>query len=186
MRIIGGIFKGRNYKMIISEKVRPTSDYSREVIFNVLENLIDFENIIFADVCAGSGLVGFEALSRGAGHCYFFESDKKNCTAIELFAECLNISDNINLIAGDASKTISKFRQNDPESAFDIVFIDPPYASIVYFKIIEQLHSEHFLKEGSIVVVEHDSTKTIIYPFLKKIKEKKAGQTLIDFFLYIK
>ena len=82
MRIISGIYGGRKINGKIPAGVRPTSDLARESIFNKLSHLIDIDEKMIADVCAGTGAMGIECLSRGAKHCVFVDSSRKSCDFI--------------------------------------------------------------------------------------------------------
>src|SRR3712207_2715389 len=89
MRIIAGAYKGRNLKSPPSMQVRPTSDRLRETLFNVIAPRI--EDARFLDLCAGSGAVGIEALSRGAQHVTFVDRSRKSCRLIESNVELCRI-----------------------------------------------------------------------------------------------
>src|SRR5216110_1350876 len=91
MRVIAGYYRGRNLRSPPSMQVRPTSDRLRETLFNVLAPRI--EGTRFLDLCAGSGAVGIEALSRGAQHATFVDRSRKMCTLIEANLDALNVDE---------------------------------------------------------------------------------------------
>lgn len=171
MRIISGIYRSRQLKSPVSDNVRPTSDRAKETLFNILNNVVDFEGIICADLFCGSGNLGLECISRGAGLCYFIDKDT------ELVKE--NI---LGLDAEGKSKIIKSevmtFLKNEKNFNFDLVFCDPPYDYDKYDELIEKISE---LK--TVLILEH-SEKLIIseryqkYIFLKK----KIGTVNFTFF----
>jgi 16S rRNA (guanine966-N2)-methyltransferase len=124
MRIISGKFGGRRINAKIPAGVRPTLDSARETIFNILNNLIDFEDIRVLDLFAGSGMLGFEALSRGARECYSIEKSRKTFAFIKKSAEELEIDKgSFHLINADATKFLNKLKEE--QIKFDLIFMDP-------------------------------------------------------------
>src|SRR5437870_8562384 len=127
MRIIAGKFRGRKLKSPPSLQTRPTSDRLRETLFNILAPRI--EGARFLDLCAGTGAVGIEALSRGAAHVTFVDQSRKMRALIEANLESLKVDPNkIEIETAEASEVSRKFVKTTAES-FDIIFFDPPYAA---------------------------------------------------------
>ena len=130
LRIITGKYRGRNLKSPPSLEVRPTSDRLRETLFNVIAPRI--AGVRFLDLCAGSGAVGIEALSRGASHATFVDSSRAMCTLIKSNLELCRIergeSDVIESVALDY---LRRFVAKQPDSGkpWDVAFFDPPYAT---------------------------------------------------------
>jgi 16S rRNA (guanine966-N2)-methyltransferase len=121
MRIIAGEWRGRPLIAPPGQSTRPTADRVRETLFSMLvSRLGSFEDLRVADLFAGSGALGFEALSRGAGFTTFVESDPKAAAAIRASAEKLGATDRVQLLGGSALS----LPKSDP---FDLVFADPPY-----------------------------------------------------------
>lgn len=161
MKIIGGLYKGRNFYRPAG--IRPTQDVTREALFDILGQ--DMEGVFFLDLFAGSGAVGMEALSRGAQKVLFVEKDSK-CVAV--------IQENIGLLAmerGRESGVPYEILQADSFAAvkllvrqnkqFDIVFIDPPYSRGLAKKALKTLEAYDILHPNSLVVVQHE-TKEIL------------------------
>src|SRR6266498_2982025 len=98
MRIISGIYKSRTLISPKGDATRPTSDRARESLFNVLNNLIDFEGISVLDLFAGSGAFAFEALSRGAEHATLIDKNRNAIQSIKENAEALEVSAKIEII----------------------------------------------------------------------------------------
>ena len=122
MRIIAGQWRGRVIEAPPGQSTRPTADRVRETLFSMLTSRLgSFEDLRVADLFAGSGALGFEALSRGAAHATFVESDPKAATAIRRNAEKLGAMDRVQLLGGSALA----LPRSEP---FDLVLADPPYA----------------------------------------------------------
>src|SRR5919107_3238611 len=125
MRIIAGYYKGRNLKSPPSMNVRPTSDRLRETLFNVIAPRI--EGARFLDLCAGSGAVGIEALSRGAAHVTFVDRSRKMCGLVEANLDLCGVPEELTEVSmNDAADFLRRAGGRDPEG-WDIVFYDPPY-----------------------------------------------------------
>src|SRR5919106_4305580 len=119
MRVIAGEYKGRNLKSPPSLDVRPTSDRLRETLFNVIAPII--EDVRFLDLCAGSGAVGIEALSRGASHVTFIDRSRRMCKLIEANIELCRIpEEQQEIYCSEANEFLKQ-----TASQWDIIFFDP-------------------------------------------------------------
>ena len=175
MRIVGGDYKGRRYDGAIPDMIRPTTDNVRESIFNILTNFIDFENLIVADICAGTGFMGFEALSRGAEKCYFFEKNRKAIELIEKISEKLKIEKTqFDIIQGSAEKKLIQIEADKPKLEFDLIFFDPPYSAGLFDNIISILSNSKLVKKGSIFVIESSNLTNLILNDNWNILQKKV------------
>ncbi|HEX3252808.1 MAG TPA: 16S rRNA (guanine(966)-N(2))-methyltransferase RsmD [Pyrinomonadaceae bacterium] len=146
MRIIAGAYKGRNLKSPPSLDVRPTSDRLRETLFNVIAPRI--EDVRFLDLCAGSGAVGIEALSRGAAYATFVDRSRRMCMLIEANAQLCRIPEEQWEIY--CSEVNEFLKQTD--SRWDIVFFDPPYKND-YVRTLELI--EPVLNDDGLLIAEH-------------------------------
>ena len=127
MRVISGLYRGRVLKSPPDNKTRPTSDRLRETLFNVLAPRIDDETR-FLDLCAGTGAIGIEALSRGAAFVTFVDRSKRSCALIEENLDKLDVPESQTEILGlDAEN----FTGREHEQGWDIAFFDPPYEAII-------------------------------------------------------
>jgi len=157
LRIIAGKFRGRNLKSPPSLEVRPTSDRLRETLFNVIAPRI--ENARFLDLCAGSGAVGIEALSRGARQVTFVDRSRKMCSLIKSNLDlCRIVEDESEVVQSKAYDYLRRVAGHE-RGAFDpwdIVFFDPPYADD-YLPILEIFGApgSTLLTENGLLVVEH-------------------------------
>jgi 16S rRNA (guanine966-N2)-methyltransferase len=183
MRIIAGKFRGRKLKSPPSLQTRPTSDRLRESLFNVLAPRI--EGARFLDLCAGSGAVGMEALSRGAAHVTFVDRSRKMYALIETNLKSLSASDDeIEVVSREALEFLRK-RAKQEEVPFDIIFFDPPYA--MDYEAVLDCASEQaagLLAEGSVIVVEHHRKKDLKEDFgrLKRYRILKQGDSCLSFY----
>lgn len=153
VRIIGGQFKRRNVTFIDADGLRPTPDRLRETLFNWL--LADMHSARVLDSCAGSGVLGFEALSRGAAHCTFIETNQAQCQMLLQSAQQLHInSDNYQILHGAAEQVLS--RNDNFQHPFDIVFIDPPYAEDLWQPILTALIKQRLITTKTLIYLEAD------------------------------
>ncbi len=142
-------------------QIRPTSDRLRETLFNVIAPRI--EGARFLDLCAGSGAVGIEALSRGAAHVTFVDRSRKMCGLVEANLDLCNVPEELTeVVMSDAAEYLRRTVEGDGgdwrggTEAWDIVFYDPPYAND-YVPVLEAFgaHTGKLLRPGGVLVVEH-------------------------------
>lgn len=178
MRIIAGAYKGRNLKSPPSMNVRPTSDRLRETLFNVIAPRI--EDARFLDLCAGSGAVGIEALSRGASHATFVDRSRRSCTLIESNLELCRVpEDQQTIYCSEASE----FLRQTTSGPWDIIYFDPPYKDD-YLKTLNRLSSSNLLSLDGILIVEHHhkNTQPETIGDLVRTRVLKQGDSSLSFF----
>jgi 16S rRNA (guanine966-N2)-methyltransferase len=174
VRVIAGRFKGRRLKTPTWDGLRPTSDKLRETLFNILAPRIEGARVL--DGYAGTGAVGIEAMSRGAGHVTFVERDRR--------ASAL-IIENIRICGGDAVYTIetgdvAALLRSQP-AAFDIVCLDPPYDSAGGAEALDAAAAA--LAPGGVVVLERATRREPDVPAsLARIRDVKSGDSTLTFF----
>ena len=175
MRIISGKYKSRSLIAPQGDQTRPTSDRARESLFNVLQNLIDFEGMNVLDLFAGSGAFGFEALSRGASHATLIEESKRASEAIMENAKNLEATTEITLIKKDVYKWLE-----NPPSVFDLILADPPYDDArTLERLPEAIFSSRLLTPDSVVIIEHRKGSRIKIPRnAMQMKELQAGEAV--------
>lgn len=149
MRVIAGAFKGRTLQTPTWEGLRPTSDRLRETLFNILAPRLAGARVL--DVCAGTGAVGIEALSRGAAWVTFVESDARAAALIATNLSRCRVSEGYTIDRRDARRLASPLRGGP----FDIVFLDPPYAQPQLAPWV-RLGASHAAPDG-LLVLEHAS-----------------------------
>lgn len=149
MRIISGKYRRRRFDVPKNIKARPTTDFAKENLFNVLNNMIDFEDMKALDLFAGTGAISFELLSRGAGMVVSVEKHSTQFDFIRKVAQELK-DDNIVPIKGDVFKYIAFSREK-----FDFIFVDPPYDLPNLEEIPELILKSGILKEDGLFILEH-------------------------------
>ena len=148
IRIISGQWRGRKLPVLDVQGLRPTTDRSKETLFNWLMPYV--QNAVCLDAFAGSGGLGFEALSRYAKNAVFVELDPKVVKQLYANIDLLKIESNkVKVIHGDAATESSL-----ADSAFDLIFLDPPFNKGLLPKIIQRIDAEHMLKDNGVVYVE--------------------------------
>ena len=176
-RIIGGRWRGRKIKFDDAEGLRPTTDRIRETVFNWLQPYIHQSRCL--DVFAGSGVLGFEALSRGAQEVVFIEQNSKTVKSLEQNISMLD-ADNVRIFHQDA---LSWLQSAKSDHRFDLVFLDPPFHAELLAKACAVLNSSGCLAEDAIIYVEHNIDTDIELPEnWSALKEKKAGQVAYKLF----
>lgn len=186
MRVIAGHYRGRNLKNPPDLRTRPTSDRLRETLFNVLAPRID-ETTRFLDLCAGTGAIGIEALSRGADFALFVDKSRKSCGLIEANLDLLSIpEDQTEVVLADAEEFLRRAEKSGrTENAFDIVYFDPPYSSDYRF-VLDQLAvtDEKILRQDGILVVEHHHKNELpdLIWNLRRWRILKQGDSSLSFY----
>lgn len=149
MRIITGQYKGRHFDIPRSFKARPTTDFAKENIFNVLQGYIDFEDTSALDLFAGTGSISLELVSRGCSRVISVEADRDHANFIRQCFQKLGEDKDI-LIRGDVFRFLKTCKQK-----FDFIFADPPYALKELPQIPDLVLNGDYLNEGGIFVFEH-------------------------------
>ena len=149
MRVITGIYKGRHFDVPRSFKARPTTDFAKENIFNVINGYIDLDGAQALDLFAGTGSISLELLSRGCRPVVSVEMDRDHASFIRECMKKIGTEDNI-LIRGDVFRFIKSAKQQ-----FDIIFAGPPYALPELPTIPQLILERGLLREGGLLVFEH-------------------------------
>ena len=159
MRIITGKYKGRHFDIPRTFKARPTTDFAKENIFNVLNGYMNFEEATALDLFAGTGSISLELLSRGCRHVISVELDRDHANFIRQCVEKLGSQGDKEsrsqggghiLIRGDVFRFLKSCRQQ-----FDLVFADPPYALPTLPQIPDLILERGLLKPDGLLVFEH-------------------------------
>lgn len=154
-RIIGGSAGGRRIKAPPGERTRPTSDRVREALFSAVDAALgSLHGLRFLDLYAGSGAVGLEARSRGAGAVTLVEHDRRAARVIRDNIAALGFS-NVDVIVSDTARVLG----DPPLSRYDVVFLDPPYdlPDDDVTAVLASLHDHGWLAAGALVVVERSA-----------------------------
>lgn len=146
LRIVSGRFKGRVLHSPKSSKTRPTKEALREAVFNICQGSIEGATVL--DLFAGSGAIGFEALSRGASHVTFVEKDQLALSSIRKNIELLDLEGQTTLFSQDALQAIKQL------NSFDLIYLDPPYEMRVEPILNELIARKSLNDQGTLFVEE--------------------------------
>jgi len=163
LRIVGGVWRGRKIAVPESDDLRPTNERARAAIFNRLmhaeETLgVRLRGAAVADLFAGSGALGLEALSRGAASAVFVEREGAACKALVKALQTLDAEDRAEVIHGDA---VSLAPRRTP---VDIVLMDPPYAQNLIAPTLGALKARGWVRAGTLIVAEIESGTALDVP----------------------
>ncbi len=157
MRVISGKFRGRPLRSLPGTDIRPTSDRLRETLFNVLTagNPEALEGTTWLDIFAGTGAVGIEAISRGAGQVYFVETAARAVSLIQRNLQRLEITAGCEILREDLAGVL--WRLEREHVAADVVFLDPPYRmQEAYHEALSALAESQVVWAMSLVIAEHE------------------------------
>lgn len=175
VRIIGGQFKRRIVSFIDADGLRPTPDRLRETLFNWL--LADIHDAYVLDSCAGSGVLGFEALSRGAAHTTFIEINPAQSNMLRQSAEQLRLeASSYQIITGTAEQVLHQEQLTD--RPFNIVFIDPPYAQDLWQPILTSLIINASINTETLIYLEADKDLSAQLKQLEASLNERLGSPL--------
>ena len=185
MRIIAGTFRSRQLKSLKGLALRPTSDRLRETLFNILADRI--RDSRFVDIFAGTGAIGIEAISRGAAEVVFIENHLPAASLIKKNLESLEIRSGARVLPLDAMRALqgleAAYMPGAP--AFDIAFLDPPYAAAEeYQRVLEFLGEAKILSAGSMIVTEHRRNFDLNERFgnLERVRVLRQGDACLSFY----
>ncbi len=178
MRVIAGSAKGRRLKTVPSRKVRPTSDRVKEALFSSLESRIEVRGADVLDLFAGSGALGIEALSRGAGSAVFVERDRRAGVLLRQNVEACGFADRSRIMARSVSVAIEELAERGPR--FRVVLIDPPYAERVAGRVLSAIDRAGIAAPGGVVAVEHGSDEALAdVGGLRLTQTRRYGNTCV-------
>ena len=172
MRIIAGAWRGRTIEAPPGTGTRPTSDRAREGLFSMLTSRLGtFEDLQVADLFAGTGSFGLEALSRGAAHCTFVETDRAALEALRRNVAKLDAAGRADIRALDATRFGG--------GPFHLVLLDPPYGSGLGEKAIANLIETGSLSPGCLIALETGRGEPIHIPGLAEVADRTYGKARI-------
>ena len=179
MRIIAGIYRGRVLKSPPDAKTRPTSDRLRETLFNILAPSIGSDTR-FLDLCAGTGAIGIEALSRGAEFVTFVDRSKRACALIEENLDKIGVPESHTDVQNLTAET---FTGREHKIGWDLAFFDPPYDSD-YSIVLHDFGTRDLLREGGTLIAEHPAKKPRPETAgrLRRWRVLKQGDTSLSFY----
>lgn len=182
MRIVSGRLRGRNIATPSGRNTRPTSDQTRESLFNILSHAEwapDLDGAIVADIFAGSGALGLEALSRGAEFCLFVETEPKARAAIRANIEKMNLFGCTRLHRQDATKL--RVAPGNLRGPFTHIFMDPPYNKGLWKPVLNKLNSLSLIDERGIVILEVAAEEEVELSNFEILSDRQWGAAKVLF-----
>lgn len=188
VRIIAGQYRGRNLKGVPGSQTRPTSDRLRETLFNVLAPRI--VEARFLDLCAGTGAIGIEAISRGASFVTFVDRVHRMCGLIEANLDLCGVPEEMTeVIKSDAAEFLRRTAKGGDwrggHGPWDVIFFDPPYSDD-YAPVLQLLgdNATNLLNEGAVVVVEHHHKNVLkdAVGGIRRWRILKQGDSALSFY----
>lgn len=175
MRIIGGKMKGKSILPPSGYKARPTTDFAKEGLFNILENEYEMEGLQVLDLFGGTGAIAYEFASRGASRVYCVEMLPLHASFIKSQAVKFGMS-NLTVVRHNVFEFLDICHEK-----FDIIFADPPYALDDLATIPDKVFARDILHPGAYLILEHPGNYSFgEHPFF--VKEKKYGNVHFTFF----
>lgn len=175
MRIISGQYKGKNITAPSGLPVRPTTDFAKTGLFNILQHRIDFPSCSVLDLCSGTGNISYEFASRGAASITCVEQNGKCCQFIRSTMQMLNYKP-VQLLCMEVTRALRTLT-----TSFDIIFADPPFDSDLIVTLPELILTSGKLNTGGTFILEHRSN----HPFTGKVKPNETrvyGNCAFSFF----
>lgn len=175
MRIISGKYRGKQFHLPGNFRARPTTDFAKTGLFNIISNSFNFEEIEVLDLFSGTGSIGFEFASRGAAYVEMVEKNYLHFNFIKNTIANLKV-DNVKVFKTDAFIYIPRINKK-----FDIIFADPPYEMIGIEKIPGLVLKYNLLKDQGLFIIEHSKDHDFAdYPGFYKLR--KYGNVSFSFF----
>jgi N6-adenine-specific methylase len=175
MRIISGKYKSRRIQVPPNLKARPTTDFARESLFNILHNLLDWEETVALDLFSGTGSIALEMVSRGCPHVVCVEKNQNHFNFICKAQEILGAKE-LFPIKADVFKYLQSARQQ-----FDFIFADPPYDLPDAAKIPGIIINKQLVREGGLFIMEHSKNNSFSHlPHFRELR--KYGNVHFSFF----
>lgn len=179
MRIISGKARGTKLYTLEGENTRPTLDRVKESIFSIIQNQIEGAKIL--DLFAGSGAIGLEFLSRGAEKAVLCDNSKEAINIIRKNIEKTHMEKQVSLINADFENCLEKVKNEE----FDIIYLDPPYATNYIYKAIEKIIKLNISKKESLIIIETDDEKRVEKEIenidIEIVDKRKYGRATIIF-----
>ena len=176
MRIIGGALKGKIIQVPAGFPSRPTTDFAREGLFNVLGNTKDFEQVRILDLYTGTGCISYEFFSRGANDITMVDCHHRVIKNLLKTNERLNATPSIRVIKSDALTFIKKISET-----YDLIFSDPPFDNRQHAEMVALIFERNILRSEGMLIVEHGKQTDLSQETYFK-SSRKFGNVIFSFF----
>ena len=180
MRVTGGILRGKKLGPLRGLAIRPTTDYLRESIFNILAG--GLEDAVVLDLFAGTGSLGIEALSRGAATAVFVDKAPQAIKALTRNTCSCSLEEQSTILKRDVLRGLNFLKSIGP--AFDLVFIDPPYDKGFVERTLQRLDRAQSTSDKASIIIEHSERETLPEQVASFIlhDQRHHGKTLVSFY----
>lgn len=182
MRIVAGKAKGRTLLAPKNaQRIRPTADRVRESMFNILGQTCD--GLAVLDLFAGTGALGFEAVSRGAASALLVDRDREALELCRKNADALGFTDQVEIVSMPVDRALAMLAK--AKRSFDLIFIDPPYADEVGTEMVAALGTHQLVAAGGRICVEHSKHEEVPEQVgaFSRVDQRRFGETLVSFFV---
>ncbi|MBM3165360.1 MAG: 16S rRNA (guanine(966)-N(2))-methyltransferase RsmD [Bacteroidetes bacterium] len=176
MRIISGSLKGRTFRVPPKFPSRPTTDFAKEGLFNILSNSCDFEGMTVLDLCAGTGNLSFEFLSRGASNVTAVDGNPKVCAWLQKNALALKLDGQLSIVHSDCLLFLKR-----TALSFDLVIADPPFELAIHSTMVDIIFQQKVLNPKGLLIVEHGK-RTALQNATNFDKTRNFGNVNFSFF----
>lgn len=183
MRVIAGSARGIRLAAPAGRQTRPTADRVKEALFSIISSRRELEGARVLDICAGTGGLGIEALSRGAASCSFIEYDRNTVKILEQNISLSGFASRSECVVSDVLKALQLLSRKG--QTFDIVFFDPPYSSDLYDTVLKVLNTLPLLSDDVLVIAECSSRSALLerYGMFVRTDRRVYGDTALEFFV---
>lgn len=176
MRIIRGKLKSRRFATPKKFPSRPTTDYAKEGLFNVLENMYSLEDLDILDLCAGTGNISMEFASREAGKITAVDTNYNCVSFIQKMVTENNLGGEVQVFKADVRDFLRKC-----DKTFDIIFADPPFDVTFHHLLVEEIFSKNLLKQNGLCIIEHGK-QTNLSTLVNFYSVRNFGNVYFSFF----
>ncbi len=176
MRIIAGDLKGRMFSVPSGFPSRPTTDYAKEGLFNLLGNQTDYESMTILDLCSGTGNIGFEFISRGAEKVTCVDKNDRVVSWLNKNAQTLGIRSKMDIIKSDCLHYLDRVNIQ-----YDLIFADPPFDLQIHALIAAKIFERNLLKPEGMLIIEHGK-QTSLKDETNYLKTRNFGNVNFSFF----
>ncbi len=183
MRVISGSARGRKLEVPPGRRLRPTADRVKEALFSIiLSREGSLEGIQLLDLCAGTGALGIEALSRGAGSAFFVENHRESAELISRNIQLTGFAGKGRVLAREALAALGELEEGGER--FQLVFLDPPYHQGLTAQLLRRLADSRLLDDSALVIAEFATGEELAESFgtLQQCDRRRYGDTTIALF----
>lgn len=182
MRVIAGRAKGRPLKAVPGDATRPTTDKVKEALFSMIGPFFDGERVL--DLFAGTGGLGIEALSRGAGSAVFVDASPRSIEVVRRNLEAAGMTGQAEVYRNDAARAVKALERKG--ASFDLIFLDPPYAMEDGDRLLAEIAERGLAAEGAVAVLEHASSRSYPERFerFERFKFAAYGEAALSIYRY--